>query len=172
MVALPAPTSGKAQTDFIRRQYNYADKVFFTELDDRCSRTVSLFGAKESSADPRCITIADCNHDDALKNDMNRNQFFRIYAVEVTVIFSPATDYGKSCHYLETATSAFEIIRPTLDDDRLYALTTYAALSVPVSTLVRTFRYNPTPYLKDLGIDWCPCDEFGDFGSHSDTYMK
>jgi len=27
------------------------------------------------------------------------------------------------------------------------------------------------PFYKSLGIEWCPCDEWDDFGDHKDTYM-
>jgi len=99
--------------------------------DDNVSRSVSLFGAKDAGSDSRCITIGDCNYDDALKRDMERNQFFRIYAVEVTAVFSPMSEYGRSPHFCETATSAYEIIRPDLVDDRFKALSTYTCLSIP-----------------------------------------
>jgi hypothetical protein len=103
---------------------------------------------------------------------MNRNQWFRIYAVEACVTFSPPTDLSSTCVQLESATSAFEIFRPDLNEDKYLALTTYCSQAVPQSTLTRTFRFNPTPFLKELGIDWCPCKEWDDFGGHNDTYMK
>lgn len=102
---------------------------------------------------------------------MERNQFFRIYAVEVTSVYSPMSEYGRSPHFVETATSAYEIIRPDLVDDRFKALTTYCCLSIPQNSLVRTMKFNPTAYLKQLGMEWCPCDEFSKFGTHDNTYM-
>lgn len=128
---MPGPTSTHNQTDFIRRQYNYSERLTIIPGGEEVSRTVSLFGAKDSGSDSRCITISDCNYNDALKRDMERNQFFRIYAVEITSIYSPMSEYGRSPHFCETATSAYEIIRPDLVDDRFKALTTYCCLSIP-----------------------------------------
>jgi len=121
------PKAGKVQTDFIRRQYNVLHKIDIIGGSASAARVISLFGAKDSGVDGRCITIHEANYNDALKNDMNRNQFFRIYAVEVTVTFSPPTDLSSTCTLLESATSAFEIFRPDLNEDKYLALTTYCA---------------------------------------------
>lgn len=102
-------------------------KLEAISTSDSVSRVVSLFGAKDSGVDGRCITIHEANYNDALKNDMARNQWFRIYSVEVTVTFSPPTDISTTAVLLETATSAFEIFRPDLNEDKYLALTTYCA---------------------------------------------
>lgn len=81
------------------------------------------------------------------------------------------SEYGRSPHFVETATSAYEIIRPDLVDDRFKALSTYCVLSVPQNSLVRTMKFNPTAYLKSLGIEWAPCSEFSKFGTSDSTYM-
>lgn len=92
---------------------------------------VSLVGAKDSGVDGRCITIREANYNDALKNDMARNQWFRIYGVRVTATFSPPTDLSSTAVQLETATSAFEIFRPDLNEDKYLALTTYVSHGIP-----------------------------------------
>jgi len=89
----------------------------------------------------------------------------------VHVTFNPPTDLSSTCLAFETANSAYEIIRPDINEDRYLALTTYALQAVPQSSLTRTFSFNPMPFYKSLGIEWCPCDEWDDFGDHKDTYM-
>jgi len=89
----------------------------------------------------------------------------------VHITFSPPTDISTTCVALESATSAYEIFRPDLNEDKYAALTTYALQAIPQSTLTRTFNFNPMPFYKSLGIEWCPCKEWGDFSDHKDTYM-
>jgi len=55
-------------------------------------RVVSLVGGKDSALDARCITLRDADHANALKNDMDRNQWFRISKVEIKLLFAPPTD--------------------------------------------------------------------------------
>lgn len=62
---------------------------------------------------------------------MIRNQWFRIYRVQVHITFSPPTDISTTCVALESATSAYEIFRPDLNEDKYAALTTYSLQAVP-----------------------------------------
>jgi hypothetical protein len=66
--------------------------------------------------------LRDADHDGMLKTDMDRNQWFRIDRVEVKILFSPPTDPSHTASYLERGTSRFEIIRPDIDKERIYAL--------------------------------------------------
>jgi hypothetical protein len=72
--------------------------------------------------DARCISLRDADHDGALKNDMDRNQWFKITRVEVQLFFAPPTDSSHTPTVVETGLSRFEIIRPDIDKERIYAL--------------------------------------------------
>lgn len=67
-------------------------------------------------------------------------------------------------------TSAYEVMRPDLNEDKYLALTTYTCESINQNTLTRTASLNPLPFYKSLGIEWCPCSEWDDFGDHRNTY--
>jgi len=108
--------------------------------DDR--RVISLIGGKDSAVDARCLSLRDANHDDALKNDMDRNQWFRISRVDVKILFAPTTDPSHTVSYVERGVSRFEIIRPDIDPERIYALQTFEVNAVPSATNVLMFSYD------------------------------
>lgn len=140
------------------------------QADDR--RVVSLIGGKDSAVDARCISLRDADHDGMLKTDMDRNQWFRISRVDIKIMTAQTTDPSHTAAYIERATSRFEIIRPDIDPERIYALQTFDVCPVTSATNVSSFRFDTTPALRQFGIDWCPCSEWDKFGGHEDLYMK
>jgi len=80
---------------------------------------VSLIGAKNNSDPNGTITLFDVDQDNQLGSDMALYQFFKIRGVAVKMFYPMPTDVASTPIQWAMGYSASDILKPTLQAERL-----------------------------------------------------
>lgn len=100
---------------------------------------------------------------------MDLYQFFKIRGVAVKMFFPMPTDVASTPIQWAIGYSASDVIKPTVQADRLQTLATYQTGACNQNTAISRY-YNTAASLKRFGIEYIGTDEFNSFGSPSDLY--
>lgn len=107
---------------FVKKKYTVVLPLRVAAGANVVESTISHIGARNAAAPASTITVTQCDPDGMATSDMELYQFFKISGVAFKLFWPEGTDPGSTPVQWAMGYSSNQIIKPTVNFDRLQTL--------------------------------------------------
>ncbi|AXQ66607.1 MAG: hypothetical protein [Circoviridae sp.] len=107
---------------FVKKKYTVVLPLKVASGSNLVQSTISHIGARNAAVPASTIQLTECDPDQMATKDMELYQFFKITGVAFKLFWPEGTDVGSTPVQWAMGYSSNQIIKPTVDFDRLQTL--------------------------------------------------